>query len=207
MRVPEPTIEELDAHPLEGDEEGVVSRVVDTTSTVEPTRSIPPESLRKPFASLTPQQLGSQQSKPGGPPMPPSQLFAETASMRPPQPSIAPGRAQTSERGRTNPTARAADRGRTTSPRPTETKERTSTARHQESAITRRVDSQKAASPKVAKYGTCRTHGTALSREGTCILCARDQAKARSQRTMRWIIALVVLALLGGAAIALDTLR
>lgn len=186
MRAAEPAIEELDAHPLDGDETGVVSAI-------QPTRSIPPESLKKPFASLTPQQLKS-----GVPPTPPSQLFAETASMRPPQPSIAPGRAPTSERSRTNPT----DRGRTTAPRAVETKDRAATARRVEPAVPKRAESTKA-----AKYGTCKAHGTALSPEGTCILCVRDEAKRKSERNMRWIVALVVLAVLGGAAIALGALR
>jgi len=191
MRAPDPDIQELDAHPLEGDEDGAVSAI-------QATRSIPPDSLKKPFASLMPQQL-----KASGPPIPPSQLFAETASLRPQQPSLPPGRAPGSERARTNPTSHTAERSaRTTSPRPGETKDRVATARRVESAGPKRAEAQ-----RNAKYGTCKTHGTALSPEGTCILCVRTEAKARSQRSMRWIVALLTLAVLGGAAIALNTLR
>lgn len=200
MRAPEPVIEELDSHPLDGDADELGGTGV--VSAIQPTRSIPPESLKKPFASLTPQQV-----KPSGPPVPPSQLFAETASMRPPQAPVAPGRTPSSDRGRTNPAARPTDRGRTTAPRPPETTDRSTAGRRMESAGPKRPDSQKVAPARVAKNGTCRNHGTALSPEGACVLCARDEAKRRSERSMRWIVTLLALAVLGGAAIALNTLR
>jgi len=63
--------------------------------------SIQPEALKKPFASLTPKKpAASQASSPaiGAPPPPPSQLFAQTASMRPPGAPSQPGRATTPKR-------------------------------------------------------------------------------------------------------------
>lgn len=122
--------------------------------------SIPPESLKKPFASLTPKKPvpSGAASVPGGaPPPPPSQLFKETASLRP---------ATTAQ-----PAAR-----------PT---------------VSRRPDSG-----AVAKYGTCTTHGTALTSQGTCVLCTREAERRRAKRTQRLILLLSLLAIGVGLAAA-----
>jgi hypothetical protein len=53
-----------------------------------------------------------------------------------------------------------------------------------------------------SRYGTCKEHGTALTSEGKCVLCAREQAKQSARSTSRVLVVLVVV-LLGAAAFAL----
>jgi hypothetical protein len=116
------------------------------------------ETLKKPFASLSPKKPTVSQA-PGpviaAPPPPPSQLFAQTASMRPPGASSQPGRA---------------------------------TAPKREGSA-------------ASRYGTCKEHGTALSSEGKCVLCARDRAKRDARRTSRVLVFLAVV-LAGATAFA-----
>jgi hypothetical protein len=128
------------------------------------TTTVPPESLKKPFSSLTPKKPTPSLTPappPAGaaPPPPPSQLFAETASIRPPTASSNGGR----------PTATA------TAGRPAATKREASNAS--------------------SRYGTCKEHGTALSSEGKCVLCARDKAKRDAKNTSRLLVVFAVLLL------------
>jgi hypothetical protein len=128
------------------------------------TTSVPPESLKKPFSSLTPKKPTPSLTPappPAGaaPPPPPSQLFAETASIRPPSASSGGGRATaTSSAGRPAATKR---------------------------------DATSASS----RYGTCKEHGTALTSEGKCVLCAREKAKRDAKSTSRLLIVFAVLLL------------
>jgi hypothetical protein len=125
--------------------------------------SVPPEALKKPFASLSPnkpvasaKQLASVMPTLQGnaPPPPPSHLFAETASIRPGATPAQAGRPSMAPR-------------------------------------------RELATPN--RYGTCKEHGTALTSEGKCVLCAREKAKKDAKRNSRalWLLALV---LLGAAA-------
>ena len=125
--------------------------------------AVPPESLKKPFSSLLPnkppataKQVASLMPTLQGnaPPPPPSQLFAETASVARTTTSTGPGR--------------------------------TSIAPRREGAAPNR-------------YGTCKEHGTALTSEGKCVLCAREKAKKDAKRNSRALV-LLALVLLGAAA-------
>jgi len=69
--------------------------------------TVPPESLKKPFSSLIPKKVTPSLSPTpaaNAPPPPPSQLFAETASMRPPGPT-ATGRTATTARREATPSS------------------------------------------------------------------------------------------------------
>jgi predicted nucleic acid-binding Zn ribbon protein len=54
----------------------------------------------------------------------------------------------------------------------------------------------------VAKYGTCKVHGTALTSRATCVLCKREEERRRVKRTQRLIFLLAGLTLLVGLAAA-----
>jgi hypothetical protein len=125
---------------------------------------VTPESLKKPFASLIPKKaspsLGPTPAAGNAPPPPPSQLFAETASMRP------PGASQTS---------------------------RTSIAPRREGSAP-------------SRYGTCKEHGTALTSEGKCVLCAREQAKRSAKNASRTLVFLAIALIGAGAYFVLEVL-
>lgn len=50
-----------------------------------------------------------------------------------------------------------------------------------------------------SRYGTCKEHGTALTSEGKCVLCAREKAKHDAKNTSRMLMFLAVV-LLGAVA-------
>lgn len=128
-------------------------------STVGP--NVPAESLKKPFASLTPKKPTTSQAlgeHPGTPPPPPSQLFKETASLRPPTSSP------------------LGSSGRSTSKRPD--------------------------TAPAARRGSCEVHGTALTSQGTCVLCARETERRRAKRVQWIILSLAALAIAVGLAAA-----
>jgi len=67
------------------------------------------------------------------------------------------------------------------------------------SAPARRESPTATAATSSSRYGTCKEHGTALTSEGKCVLCAREKAK-HDARTTKRILALLAIIVLGAAA-------
>jgi hypothetical protein len=69
-------------------------------------------------------------------------------------------------------------------------------------AAARTTTSRRPETTQAGKYGVCKEHGTALTREGACVLCVRAEAKRKSERGWRLMVIAVVAALLTGVAVA-----